>query len=340
MNLRADQLQQSLSEKLLPIYLVSGDEPLLSGEAVDSIRSAARSAGYAERQVFHADSIDWNQFTAESQAMSLFAEKRVFELRMENSKPGDKGSKALVSYAASAPDDILLLVVCKKLDRSQQNSKWAKALNTAGAHIQVWPVEAKHMSRWLDQRLKRHNITADPDALHLLAERVEGNLLAAQQEIEKLALLVKGRLDLATLQNAVMDSARFDVFSLADRMLAGDATSALRTLDGLREEGSEATLVSWTFVRELRQLFKVQDAVAQGLSLEAAIRQAGVWSKKQPLVHRAAKRLPAEQLKRLLLLAREADQQIKGRKQGDAWLTLRECVLGFSGAPIKRGLVG
>jgi len=323
MQIRAEQLAQNLSEKLLPIYMVSGDEPLLAGEAIDSIRSAARAAGHVERQVFHADNIDWSQFLAESQAMSLFAEKRIFEIRMENAKPGDKGSKALVEYASAPPDDILLLVVCKKLDRSQQNSKWAKALSNAGGHIQVWPIEPKHLSRWLDQRLKRHNISADQDALFLLAERVEGNLLAAQQEVEKLALLVEGRLDLNTLQNMVTDSARFDVFSLADRMLAGDVNNALRTLDGLHEEGTEATLISWTLIRELRQLLKIHDAITHGSSLENAIRQAGVWSKKQPLVHRAAKRLSPEALKRLLVLAGEADRQIKGRKPGDAWLTLR-----------------
>lgn len=336
MKIRAENLQRDLNQELLPVYLISGDEPLLATEAADHVRAAARSQQYTERQVFHADSISWEQFLAESQSMSLFAEKRILELRIDNSKPGDKGAKALVEYVSSPPEDTLLLVITGKLDRSQQRSKWVQGLENSGGHIQVWPVDAKHMPGWLGQRLKQCAIDADRDALQLLADRVEGNLLAAQQEVEKLSLLVSGKVDLDAMEQAVANSARYDLYTLIDRALDGNSSDTIRTLDGLREEGTEPTLILWSLTRELRQLISVQEFVAQGERLEVAVRQAGVWAKRQPLVHKAARRLSLEALKLLLILAREADQQIKGRMPGSPWLSLREITMGFTGHRMKR----
>lgn len=336
MKIRAEHLQRELKQALLPIYLVSGDEPLLATEAADHIRAAARSAQYTERQVFHADTTNWEQFLAESQALSLFAEKRILELRIDNSKPGDKGAKALIEYVSAPPEDTLLLVVTGKLDRSQQRSKWVQGLENSGAHIQVWPVDAKQMPGWLGQRLKQQGIDADRDALQLLADRVEGNLLAAQQEVEKLSLLISGNVDLAAMEQAVANSARYDVYTLIDRALEGNSSDTLRTLDGLREEGTEPTLLLWSLTRELRQLISIQETVSRGERLEVAIRQAGVWAKRQPLIHKAARRLSLDALKVLLVLSRDADQQIKGRMEGNPWLSLREIVMGFTGHRMKR----
>lgn len=336
MRIRAEQLARDLQKQLLPVYLISGDEPLLATEAADQVRSAARAQNYSERQVFHSDSMNWDQFLTEGQSMSLFAEKRILEVRIDNSKPGDKGSKALVEYCQQPPEDSLLLVVAGKLDRSQQRSKWAQALEKSGGHIQVWPVDVRQMPGWLNQRLKQKDIQADSAALQILADRVEGNLLAAQQEVEKLSLLVSGELDAATMKNAVANSARYDVFSLVDKALAGNSSESLRTLEGLREEGTETTLLLWSLTRDLRQLIAVQEATASGERLEAAIRQAGVWEKRQPLIHKAAKRLSLDALKALLLLARETDQQIKGIATGNPWLTLRELVMGLTGFRMRR----
>lgn len=339
MKVRAEHLQRELQKQILPVYLISGDEPLFVAEAADQIRSAARGQDHSERQIFHSDALNWDQFLAESQSMSLFAEKRVLEVRIDNAKPGDKGSKALVEYCSQPPEDTLLLVITGKLDRGQQRSKWVQALEKAGGHVQVWPVDARQMPGWLNQRLKQKNIQADDAALQILAERVEGNLLAAQQEIEKLSLLVSGNLDVKTLEDAVANSARYDTFSLIDKALAGSSAEAIRTLERLREEGTETTLLLWSFTRELRQLISIQEMTNRGDRLEVAIRNAGVWEKRQPLIHKAAKRLSMDMLKTLLLLARETDQQIKGAAQGDPWLTLRELVMGIIGYRMKRNFV-
>ena len=339
MQIRAEHLERELKKQILPVYLISGDEPLLTAEAADHIRTVARANNFTDRQIFYSDTLNWDSFLAESQSMSLFADRRVLELRIDNSKPGDKGAKAIVEYCNQPSEDNLLLVISGKLDRSQKRSKWVQALEKAGGHLQVWPVDARQMPGWLNQRLKQKNIHADSAALQILAERVEGNLLAAQQEVEKLSLLVSGDLDAETLKNAVANSARYDAFSLIDKSLAGNSIEALRTLDRLHEEGTETTLLLWSFTRELRQLISIQEMTARGDRLDVAIRNAGVWEKRQPLIHKAAKRLSLSKLKTLLLLARETDQQIKGSAQGDPWLTLRELVMGIIGYRMKRNFV-
>lgn len=333
MRIKPESLSNDLARGLKPCYLISGEEALLSNEAADLIRLEARNKGFAERQIFHADSIKWDDFLSESQAMSLFADKRIMELRIPNSKPGTEGSKALVQFAETIPEDILLLVITGKLDRSQQKSKWITRLENSGAHIQVWPVDQKFMPGWLTQRLKAKGIHADRDAVNILAERVEGNLLAAQQEVEKLALLISGSVDAAQMADLVVNSARYGVFTLVDRCLAGNTLEAITNLQGLQEEGTEATLVLWALTKEVRQLVQIKDACDQGHSLEAAIRNAGVWQKRQPLVHKAARRTAPKQAAELLKLCKMCDQAIKSNQHGDPWLKMKSLVMGLSGEP-------
>lgn len=333
MRIKPEALAATLSRDLKHCYLISGDEPLLSNEAADLIREHAHQQGFAERQVFHADNISWEGFLSEQQAMSLFADKRIMELRIPNSKPGTEGSKALVQFAEAIPEDILLIVITGKLDRSQQRSKWVTALENAGAHIQVWPVDQKYMPGWLGQRLKAKGIQADRDAINILAERVEGNLLAAQQEVEKLALLASGPVDAAQMADLVVNSARYDVFTLVDRALAGNAAEAITNLQGLKEEGTEATLVLWALTKEVRQLVEIKQACEQGQSLDQAIRASGVWQKRQPLVHKAARRTETVLASQLLTLCKHCDQAIKSNYHGDPWLKMRSLVLGLSGQP-------
>lgn len=333
MRIKPESLSNDLARGLKPCYLISGEEALLSNEAADLIRLEARNQGFAERQIFHADSIKWDDFLSESQSMSLFADKRIMELRIPNSKPGTEGSKALVQFVESIPEDILLLVITGKLDRSQQKSKWVMALENAGGHIQVWPVDARFMPGWLTQRLKAKGINADREAVNILAERVEGNLLAAQQEVEKLALLTSGTLSAKDMADLVVNSARYDVFTLVDRCLVGNAREALTNLQGLQEEGTEATLVLWTLTKEVRQLVQIKEACDHGQSLETAIRNAGVWQKRQPLVHKAARRTGREQAFELLKLCKLCDQAIKSNQHGDPWLKMKSLVLGLSGQP-------
>ncbi len=333
MKIRPENLVQDLSRGLKPCYLISGEEALLASEAADHIRQAARQQGFGERQLFHADSVDWDEFLSESQAMSLFADKRIIELRIPNSKPGDKGSKALVEFCQSIPEDILLLVATGKLDRSQQRSKWVTTLENTGGHIQVWPVDQRQMPGWLNQRLRAKGIEADREAIGILAERVEGNLLAAQQEVEKLALLVEGRIDAATMSELVVNSARYDVFKTVDHCLSGNTAEALVSLRGLREEGTEATLMLWVLTKEIRQILQIQEACSKGQNLEAAIRSAGVWQKRQPLVHKAVRRSAPQEMAKLLKLCRLADRAIKSNYHGDPWLKMESLVLGLSGQP-------
>lgn len=337
MRIRAENLASELSQKLRPCYLLSGDEPLLINESADLIRQASKHQGFNERQVFQSDSINWDDFISESQAMSLFADKRVIELRIPNSKPGDKGSKALLQFLEQIPEDILLLVITGKLDRSQQKSKWVTALENAGGHIQVFPVEQKHMPNWLTQRLKARGVHADRDAVSILAERVEGNLLAAQQEVEKIALLVSGSIDAKIMSDIVVSSARYDVFSLVDHCMAGNTLEAVTSLKGLQEEGTEATSVLWVLTKEIRQLVQIHQACEKGQSLEQAIRTAGVWQKKQPLMHKAARRTPANKAKLLLSLCQSTDQAIKSNRHGSPWLKMKTLVTELSGQSIFLG---
>ena len=279
MKIRAEQLQSHLSKELLPVYVISGDEPLLAQESADAVRLAARNKGFSGREVFHGEGkFDWSQLHNEANALSLFAEKKIIEIRISNGKPGDKGSKALCELCANPSPDNLLLVILPKLERSAQNSKWVKALEAVGAHIQVWPVTGDQLPRWIKQRLLESNITANQQAVEILAERVEGNLLAAVQEIEKLKLLaIEGKVDAIMMSSVVADSARYNLFEFVDKVLAGDAQSAARSLRGLHSEGTDAIPLLWAITRELRILIKASEQISRGENRDWALKNAGVW---------------------------------------------------------------
>jgi len=334
MKIRAEQLQDHLKKPLLPIYVISGDEPLLSQEAADSIRGAARAQGYNERDIFHAEgNFDWNQILNESSALSLFADKKVLEIRIPNGKPGDKGSAALSELCANPNPDNMVLVIVPKLDRGAQNSKWMKTLEGAGAHIQVWPVDAKQMPRWIQQRLRSAGIHASQEAVQILADRVEGNLLAAVQEIEKLKLLAPdGRVDGSTMSSVVADSARYNLFEFVDKILAGDAQAAARSLRGLQNEGTDAIPLLWAITRELRILTKASELVAAGEHSDRALKNSGVWEKRLPLFRGALQRLRPAHLRMLLRQAGALDRGIKGMRDADIWDEIATLVLSFAGS--------
>lgn len=329
MKINPRQLQQSLNKGLMPIYIVSGDEPLIVQECCDSIRAAAKQNGFSERELLHGENnFDWGQLLASAGSMSLFAEKKVVELRLPGGKPGDKGSKALQEFAQIASDDLLLLLVLPRLERSQLNSKWMKALDQKGVLIQVWPVDAAEMPRWIHQRLRSAGLEAEPEAIQVLAERVEGNLLAASQEIEKLKLLSQDKVITAELMNeTVASSARYDVFGLIDKALAADAEGAVKTLHGLRAEGVEAPVVLWALAREIRSLLEIGEKLDQGQPLQRLVR----IQKRQPLVQAALARLRPRQLESLLLRARAVDAAIKGGKDQAPWTGLLELTINLSG---------
>lgn len=331
--LRPEQLEATLKQGLAPIYLVSGEEPLLIQEACDQIRAAARASDFGERELYHADAgFDWTQLLSAANSLSLFADKKILEVRLPTGKPGDKGSKVLQEYAQAPSSDNLLLVVTGKLDRNVQKSKWVKALEGQGAHVQVWPVPPAQLPRWIGQRLKAAGLRADSTAIELLASRVEGNLLAAAQEIEKLKLLTSDSLISTELMASVVaDSARYDVFGMVDKALHGDARGAAKSLQGLRVEGTEPLTLLWALARDIRALVQIAQGTAQGIAFERAAQAAGVWSKRQPLIQTALRRLRPAQLQQLLRKANGVDKAIKGMRRADPWDELLDLTLNLAG---------
>ncbi|KAB0548355.1 DNA polymerase III subunit delta [Pseudomonas argentinensis] len=343
MKLAPAQLGKHLQGALAPVYVVCGDEALLCQEATDAIRSASRAQGFTEREVFHAEAnFDWGMLYEAGASLSLFAEKRVIELRIANGKPGDKGAAAILEYLGRPPEDTLLLITLPKLDGSAQKTKWAKALIDGPncQFVQIWPVDANGLPQWIRQRLAQGGMNASAEAIDLIAARVEGNLLAAAQEIEKLKLLADGQqIDAGTVQAAVADSARYDVFGLIDAILNGEAAHALRMLDGLRGEGQESLFIVVMLARELRQLANISYQYSQGIPLDKAFASARppVWDKRRPLVSKALQRHSPARWNALLMDAQQIDAQVKGQAPGDPWASLSRLVLTMAGQRLKLG---
>lgn len=329
MRLRPEQLEKHLAQQLAPVYLLSGEEPLLVQESADTIRAACRKQGFSDRQVFHVDQhFDWQQLLAEVSALSLFAERKLLELRMPGGKPGDAGAQALEYYCQHTNTDTVLMILCEKIDA---RSKWHKVIDAAGITVPVWPVDAAQLPRWIEQRMRARGLSASSDAVQLLAERVQGNLLAAAQEIEKLLLYTDAKqIDADTVAATVADSARYDVFKLTDQLLLGQTAAGLRALAGLRGEGVEPPVVLWALTKELRLLYRCAEQIEQGLSIDRAIDGAGVWDKRKPLLKQALQRLRRGPVAELLNLAQRTDAAVKGAAKDDPWLLLDQLALGLS----------
>lgn len=331
--LRAEQLAKSLDQQLTPAYLITGDEPLLVQEACDNVRRTAQKQGFIEREIYHTDgTFNWAQLLHSANSLSLFSDKKIIEIRLHNGKPGDAGSKAIVEYCESAPDDTLLMIVAPKLDKRVHSSAWVKALETLGAVVTIWPVSPAQLPRWIEQRLGAANLKADPQAIDMLAAKIEGNLLAAAQEIEKLKLLATNDfVDVHLMTSVVVDSARYDVFGLVDKALYGDSRSAVKTLHGLRGEGTEPMAILWALTREIRTLYNVKHALQQGQPFDLAARQNGVWDSRKAVISQASKRFNLNQLNLLVRQAGYADRTVKGLATGDVWAILLDIVLGMAG---------
>jgi DNA polymerase III subunit delta len=307
----ADSLAAHLKDRLLPVYLVSGDEPLLAGEAADAVRAKARGAGFSEREVhFIERASDWDDLRASSANLSLFAARRVMEVRMSSGKAGTAGNAALVSIIAAKDPDTVLLILTPRLDRDAQGAEWVRAVEANGGWVQIWPVDPGRLTAWLRTRSRALGLEADEEALELLALRTEGNLLAAHQELGKLTLLAHGeRVTPDTVRKSVADSARFDVFQLGEAALDGETARALRVLAGLRAEGTEATLVLWALTKALRDLWAAQ----------AGGGRPPAWQRNSAALSAALRRAPRLSFARLVASAVRADRMIKGRLTGSAW---------------------
>ncbi len=321
MKIPADRLQSHLEEPLLPCYLVTGDEALLVQEAMDAIRGAARAQGFDSRDLHvQMPGFDWQELALAGNELSLFSRRRIVELRLPTGKPGRDGGAAIVELAQTAGSDLLFLVQTPKLDRKTTAAKWVKALDSRGATVQIWPVRPRELPAWIAARMRRHGLEPDRDAVRLIADRVEGNLLAAAQEIEKLRILHgEGPISADAASVAVADSSRFDVYQLVDAALAGDTRRALRILDGVRAEGIDAVIVIWALTRELRVLARLAGAVEAGTDLGAALHKAGVWRSRQNLVRACVARHPQSGFHLMIQASRHADAAAKGQAAGDPW---------------------
>ncbi|QGZ60577.1 DNA polymerase III subunit delta [Paraburkholderia acidisoli] len=319
MQLRPDALEAHLARGLAGLYVVYGDEHLLAQEACDRIRAAARAAGFTDRSVFTVErGFDWSSLLGASQSMSLFGDRQLVELRIPSGKPGKEGADALKTLAAANNPDVLMLVTLPRLDAATQKSAWFSALSEGGAALKVDPVERAALPNWIGQRLGLQGQRVAPGedgrrALQFVAERVEGNLLAAHQEIQKLGLLYpQGVLSFEQIHDAVLNVARYDVFKLNEAMLTGDVGRLARMLDGLQGEGEASVLVLWAVVEEIRTLLRIKRGVAAGKPLAMLLRENRVWGPRERLIGPALSRLTETTLERGLALAARLDRQVKG----------------------------
>lgn len=337
MRLSLDALDRHLTGPLLPAYLVAGDEPLLILESVDAIRAAVRASGILEREVLDVDkNFDWQRLVDAGAALSLFGDRRLLELRLAEAGPGAQGGKALQAFVAAAPGDIVLLVTSPKLDRRSEDAAWFKALESYGAYLPIPGIGPERFAGWLSQRLAAAGLSADQEALAILEERSAGNLLAAAQEIDKLALLHPGaRLTAEVMADAVADSARYDVYQFIDTVLAGDAAKTLRMLSVLEAEGIEGAVVVWALARECRSLAAMAEELRQGGNPAQILRNHRVWSSREGLVRAALKRYPVNAWQRLTARCLHLDKLVKGQADGELWDEIRAQALLMAGAKLR-----
>jgi len=334
LKIRANQLSSHLKNSLAPCYLVTGDEHLLVSEALDEIRDAARARGFGNRELHVATTgFDWNALAASTGNLSLFAEQRIVELRLPTGKPGRSGGQAIVDLAEQAGPELLFIVTGPKLDKSSTNSKWAKTIDQKGVSLPVWPVTLRELPGWIANRMRQTGLQPDRDAVALIADRVEGNLLAAGQEIEKLRLLLgEGKVTAEDVNKAVANSSRYDVYKLTDAAIAGDAPRAVKILGGLKAEGVEPVIVMWALTRELRTLAILDDAVRQGTDLGSAMQTARIWNNRQGLLRSCIGRHQHGDFHRMLKASGRADAAAKGQRYGDPWQMAADIVVGMARA--------
>ena len=336
MQLRPTQLASHLANGLRPLYVVHGDEPLLAIEAGDEIRTAARSAGFDQREILVAEpGFKWEAFSAANRNLALFGERKLIDLSIPSGKPGVEGARVLEDCAANPSADTITLIMLPRLDRAAQASAWFSALEQAGVSIAVYPLERGELPQWLGTRLARQKQRVTDETLQFLAEATEGNLLAAKQEIEKLGLLLpEGELEHDAVERAVADVSRFDVFQLSEAWLAGDAARALRILAALEAAGEGVPLLLWQLGEDLHALALVLTATTAGTPVAAAVRTARVWGRRQGALERAARRVDPSSLRPLLIRLARLDALAKGIGRGNVWDELADTALALCGRPL------
>lgn len=336
MKISYQQLTQHLARQLAPIYLVSSDELLLAQEAIETIRQTARKAGFTERVCVTVENTDWGALLyANTHDLSLLATKRIVEINLSHIKSNAASHKILEDYALSPAADTLLIIQTAKLDKKIEKSCWYQALEKVGIILQIWPITTEQLPYWIMQRAKKINLSLTKHAAETLAVQVEGNLLAAAQEIEKLNLLqTDAILDQQTIENIVTDNAHFDIFNLVDSALSGKSKRCLRILQNLAAEDSEPTLILWALTRELRTLAEIAKQLKQGEKLPKLFEKFRIWEKRQPLVQAFLQRHTQQDCWELLINAAAIDRMIKGAERGNVWDELESWVLKITGNAI------
>jgi DNA polymerase III subunit delta len=339
MQLRLDALDAHLAKALAPLYVIASDEHLLALEAADKIRKTARAQGLSEREVLVVErSFKWGELLAANQSQSLFGDRKLVELRIPTGKPGKEGGQALQAYAGALSPDNVTLITLPKLDWATQKAAWVGTLQQAGVYIEIPLVERAQLPAWIGTRLAAQRQSADRQSIDFIADRVEGNLLAAHQEIQKLALLhPEGKLSFEQIQDAVLNVARYDVFKLNEAMLAGDAARLVRMIDGLKGEGEALPLVLWAMAEEIRTLLKLKAGAAQGKAIGMLLKEYRIWGPRERLMEPALRRLTLPMLESTLQEAAQIDKMVKGLRAkafaGDAWDALLQL-----GLKIARGI--
>jgi DNA polymerase III subunit delta len=333
MQLRVDALDGHLAKSIAPLYVISSDEHLLALEAADKIRRAARANGYSERDVLTVErSFKWGELLAANQALSLFGDKKLIELRIPTGKPGKDGGAALQAYAKDLSPDNLTLITLPKLDWQTAKAAWVASLQQAAVYIEIPSIERAQLPQWIGMRLAAQGQSADRQGLDFIADRVEGNLLAAHQEIQKLALLHEpGKLSFEQIHDAVLNVARYDVFKLSEAMLAGDPARLVRMLEGLKGEGEALPLVLWAVAEEIRTLLKLKSGMAQGRPLGMLLKEYRIWGPRERMMEPALRRISLPTLEKALQDAAQVDKMVKGLRSkafaGDAWDAMLQLAL-------------
>ena len=330
--LEQNQLKQQLNNKLLPLYVLIGDEPLAQSECLDTIRQAARKAGADERSSFTVErNFNWQQIQQFGQSLSLFSSQRILEIHIPSGKPGVDGGKALTELSAKPIPDTTTIIVLPSLEREAKNSAWFNALQSASTIIELKEIAPNQLPQWLSTRLAAQNQNCDAASLEFIAHQVEGNLLAAYQEIQKLALLYPaGEISTESVRDAVLNVSRFDAFQLGEAVLAGDAARTTRILQGLQDEGENVVAVMNPLMWALRPLVRIKQAEARGENIVNAMTNARIYGDRQSLVKRALARLSLRQLEAALQKLCDIDRTAKGVMQGDAWLELSRLCFGLA----------
>ena len=333
MQVRPEQLPGHLERGLKPVYLVSGDEPLQYNETLDAVRQAARGQGFSERTVFDAEAgFDWSRLAAAGASLSLFAERRLIELRLPSGRPGAEGGRALAAFAGEPGGDVVLLVGAGRIEGRAKRAEWYRALDRAGVSVEVWPKERAALPAWIRDRARTLGLSASPEAVEELADRCEGNLAYGAQTLERLALLVSGgRIELDDVLDGAAHGARFTSFDLVDATLAGNAPRALLVLAGLAAEGEAPPAIVGALAWQVRTVARIGRDLERGASIDAAIRPFPAWRRRRGEVRAALARRPAAGWSARLADLAALDAMSKGAAEGDEWDGLRRLVLDFCG---------